>query len=267
MKYYNRTNTCDRCREECRETKLIPVKTYREYNKEGNWTGKWICNNCYRGFPKERVKKYTDEELLDYLIRFYKKYGRAPVIEDFKNNPEYPSPATYWNRFGNWSNALKLVELDVESMVKKGVIENEYQKGRLGEIIVRDHFKQHPVDLAGENCLSPCDGICPNGKTYDVKSSKFYTDRTRWDFQIRNKYKEEIEIYYLLGFNEDYTKLDYGWRIPGEMAEGYHFYVGLNPDYKFNIENMKEYDITHKINGIIEKEDEGKEDSYGKNMI
>jgi len=49
MKYkrYNRTNTCDRCREENIITVLIPGKACREYNKKGNWTGKWICHDCY----------------------------------------------------------------------------------------------------------------------------------------------------------------------------------------------------------------------------
>ena len=44
--YYNRTNTCDRCREESREIKLSPGKAKREYNKEENWTGRWLCNKC-----------------------------------------------------------------------------------------------------------------------------------------------------------------------------------------------------------------------------
>lgn len=50
--YYNRTNTCDniiaigfswrRCGE-----KLVPRKAIREKNKNGNLTGRWICNKCY----------------------------------------------------------------------------------------------------------------------------------------------------------------------------------------------------------------------------
>lgn len=46
--YYNRTNTCDRCRDEGKETKLIPhTNAYREYNDEGNCTGRWMCRKCY----------------------------------------------------------------------------------------------------------------------------------------------------------------------------------------------------------------------------
>jgi hypothetical protein len=201
---------------------------------------------------RDTIKKYTDEDLLGYLRQFEKENGRIPTIRDFINSPEYPVHGTYQNRFGSWSNALKLVGLDAESMVKHGIVKNNYQKGRLSEIIVRDHFKKNPVDLAGENCISPWDGLCPNGLSYDVKSSKFHKEG-HYKFSTKNKYKEDIEIYYLLAFNEDYTELEHGWRIPGEMAEKDHFQVGLNSNYEFNVENMKEYDITDKLREIINR--------------
>ena len=40
--YYNRTNTCDICGKD-----LVPGKSYREYDKEGKWTGRWLCNECW----------------------------------------------------------------------------------------------------------------------------------------------------------------------------------------------------------------------------
>lgn len=42
--YYNRTNTCDRCKVE----KLKPTKALREYDRKGNWTGKWLCHKCWK---------------------------------------------------------------------------------------------------------------------------------------------------------------------------------------------------------------------------
>ncbi len=44
MKYYNRTNTCDRCGI---KFEVATGHPYREYNKERDWTGKWLCKNCY----------------------------------------------------------------------------------------------------------------------------------------------------------------------------------------------------------------------------
>lgn len=214
-----------------------------KYKKEG----KPIEKGVYKG---GRCKQYTNEQLLWYLIQFYEKYGRPPSITDFSNNPEYPNYGTYQRRFGSWSSALKLVELDVDSMVKKGIIETDNQKARLAEIKVKNHFKIHPVDLAGENCKSPWDGICPNGMNYDVKSSKLYF-KGNYKFATRNKYKEEIEIYYLLGFNEDYTKLNYGWRIPGEIVDKDWFNVGSSSKSKFDIDDMEKYNITDKLTNIL----------------
>lgn len=233
-------------------------------NEDGKVVNKNPSKEELKGLEKEprkpydtrkKYKKYTDEQLLLYLIQFYEKYGRPPTETDFTNNPEYPNFSTYQERFGSWSNALKLVGLDVESMVKKGIVETTNQKARLGEMIVRDHFKNHPIDLAGENCNSSCDGICPNGKIYDVKSSVLYMEYKYYSFNTRNKYKEEIEIYYLLGFNEDYTKLEYGWRIPGEIIEGNHFYIGSTHRSEFNVKNMKQYDITNILRHILKNID------------
>lgn len=195
---------------------------------------------------KTRVKTYTDEDLLNYLKQFLEENGKIPTARDFDNIPEYPSAITYRIRFGSWIDALKFAGLDVDLMGLQG---SSY-KARLAEIKVRDHFKQHPIDLAGENRNSPCDGICPNGKTYDVKSSKLY-NAGYYLFNIRNIYKEEIEIFYFLAFNKDYSKLEHAWRVPGEIVEKDYFYIGISSRREFNIENMKSYDITNKFKELI----------------
>lgn len=200
---------------------------------------------------------YTDKELLEYLTKFYDKYGRSPTEKDFTNNSKYPSVITYQRRFGSWTNALKLVGIDVDSMVTKGIVKTNDQKARLAELRIIGHFKKNPMDLAGENKLSPCDGVCPNGKTYDVKSSKLYEEKY-YGFTTRNKYREKIEVYYLLGFNEDYTILEHVWRVPGEMVERDYFHIAkiFSNRTGRDIESMKKYEITDKIREIInEKSD------------
>ena len=84
------------------------VKTYRK--RFGSWNkalelGLNIKRNKYVCI------KYTNEELLDYPLRFVKHNGKVPTEEDFKNNPEYPSLFPYWKRFGGWLNALNLAGL------------------------------------------------------------------------------------------------------------------------------------------------------------
>lgn len=202
----------------------------------------------------KKTNRYTKEQLKNDLRRFEREEGRIPTIRDFVNNPEYPSFAAYQKCFGSWTNGLESVGFDVDTTIRHGVVVNNSQKARLAEVIVIDHFKQHPIDLAGENCNSHCDGICPNGKFYDVKSSKLYYGMY-YRFGTDNKYKEEIEIYYFLAFNKDYTKLDYIWRLDGEMVENRDFRIWLNnqPRTKFNVKSMRKYDITDKLKDILGK--------------
>jgi hypothetical protein len=203
-----------------------------------------------RSQDTRNFRKYEDDGLLSELIRFEKENGFPPTANDFRDGPEYPNPSTYQKRFGSWSNSLKLVGLDVESMIKKGVLITNNQKARLSEMMVVSHFEKNPIDLAGDNCHSPCDGICPNGKTYDVKSAPKAYKGPYYNFVIKNKLREEIKIYYLLAFNEDWTKLNHVWRIPGEIVEKDNFYIGIYGG-EFNIENMEEYEITDRFRNVF----------------
>lgn len=210
---------------------------------------KYIREEKYRPRTGANNIKYSNEELLNSLKFFYQENGRVPVQRDFVNNSEYPSYVTYAKRFGSWNNALRLVGLDIDTMVKQGILETENQKGRWFEIIVRDMFENRSTDLSGYNCNSPCDGICPNNKTYEAKSSGLDKEHNRWCFTIANKYKEDIQIFYFGAFNEDYTELLHVWRVPGEIVENNKFYIGMYDSRgEFNIDNMREYEITDKFN-------------------
>lgn len=197
-----------------------------------------------------RSKKYTDDELLNYLVQFNEENGRSPVMRDFVSNPEYPGYRVY-DRFGGWGKAKKLVGL--ETIVEKGILYTCSQKGRLAEKIVYEHFdkiEKNPIDLAGDNYHSPCDGICPNGMSYEAKSSGLLKEREGWQFNIGNKYRIGINIYYFLAFNRDWTKLEYSWRVPGEMVEKVNFYIGMFGG-RFNVGNMIEYEITDMFDNIL----------------
>jgi len=195
----------------------------------------------------------SDNEILKFLLQFNTETGLIPSSNDFKNNSKYPSHGTYVNRFGSWTNALKMVNLDVDSTTKLDILNNNYQKGRQAEIIVINHFKSNPIDLSGKNCLSHCDGMCPNGKSYDVKSSKLHNiGNGMFHFDIRNKYKEKIEIFYCLGFDENRNKLIYSWRIPNNIINKDYLKIHISPsDAKFNTYNMKKFDITNRMKEIF----------------
>lgn len=208
-----------------------------------------------------RSGKYTDEELLIFLNIFYEEQGKVPSRRDFLNSPHYPDYQNYTTHFGNWGNALKMVGLDIDTMVEKGNLKTEQQKGRWTEIIVRDNFENRPIDLSGNNPSSIIDGICPNCQTYEVKSSqlRIIGKWSGWTFATRKKDKDDnreaIQWYYFAAFNEDYTKLYHMWRVPGEIVDKNTFIVGIYGG-EFTIENMKEYDITSKFKDIVSVENE-----------
>lgn len=220
----------------------------------GNWNNGLILAKL--GI-REKDKIYTNEELLDYLVIFREENGRVPVTSDFIYNLRYPGYQVYFKRFGSWEKALKLVGMDLDSRVKQGKLVSKQEKGRFVEIIVREMFDNKGIDLSGIYCNNYCDGICPNGEIYDVKSIGFSKEKNRWPFSTRNEDKDDdkevIQWYYFAAFNHDYTKLIYMWRVPGEIVDKDTFYVGMYNGYEFNIENMKKYDITDEFKKFYEQ--------------
>lgn len=188
--------------------------------------------------------RYTDNELINYIKEFYNKNRKPPSITDFNGNPDYPSHSTIVYRFGTWNNALKLADLDADTLVKKGIMECSYHKGRAFEMIVNKSFKKDSSDLSGQNCNSPFDGICPRGYNYDAKSSKLVQGKTEnskgWFFHFRNKQIDTIQYFILGGFNKDYTELLHVWIIPLSFVNGRDtIYIG-----QYSINKFKEYEIT-----------------------
>jgi len=243
------------------ENGRIPMTTDFENNPEyPNYSiyrkrfGSWNNALILTGLGIRKKDKYTNEELLDYLKQFYQENERVPIARDFEYNPEHPNVMTYIKRFGSWNNALKLVEMDLDTRVVQGNLTTGTEKGRYFEIKLMSHFENRPIDLSGRNCHSYHDGICPNGQLYEVKSASMRPEGY-WPFGTENKDKDDdkeaIQWYYFGAFNKDYTKLLYVWRVPGEIVEGTMFHIGVNNGYKFNVENMKQYDITDKFKDIM----------------
>lgn len=206
---------------------------------------------------RDKDKIYTSKELLDYLVMFREKNGRIPTASDFINSPKYPGYQVYCTRFGSWNNALKLREMDLDSRVKRGKLESSIEKGRWVEIMIREMFDNKGIDLSGIYCNSYCDGIDPDGQTYDVKSIGFSKERNRWSFITMNHDKDDdieaIQWYYFVAFSTDYTKLLYMWKVPGEIVDKDIFHVGMHNGYEFNVENMKKYEITEEFKTLYDR--------------
>lgn len=205
----------------------------REYNKEELKNLKIKEKICYK------KEKYTNEILINYLIKFYEKNKRVPVEIDFVGNPEYPGNSIYWRRFGSWSKALKLAGLDINTKKEKYTdsellwfLEQFYEKNKRVPVVA--DF----VNSIGHPSYATSSGL--------VRGSF-------WGFHTLNKYKKEIDYYYFGAFNENYTKLIHVWRVPTHIIEKDYFIVGLNRRYEYNVENMKEFEIIDRFNEKFEE--------------
>jgi len=192
-------------------------------------------------------KEYTKEELLDLLLYFKEDNKRIPVESDFISRPEYPSFTTYVRYFGSWGNALKLVGMDLDTSVRKGILDTTAQRGRMWELCIFESFeKEGAIDHSGKNIHSPIDGTCPNNQNYDAKVAELIYDG--WPYDLRRGDRSKIQWFYLGAFSKDYKKLLYAWRIPVAFFKNdTTIMVGLKNNRKYNIERLKIYEITDKI--------------------
>lgn len=60
--FYNPTNTCDKCREEGRTTKLYTKHAHHELDEKRDWTGRWLCSSCYGKNERKNNPNCLDNE-------------------------------------------------------------------------------------------------------------------------------------------------------------------------------------------------------------
>lgn len=79
-------------------------------------------------------KIYSDEQLLELLIKWTKKHRRPPYNSDLVKDKSMPNPNTYWKRFNSLNNAKKLVGLPIFEHDSKlnyiGALLKEWKKDR-----------------------------------------------------------------------------------------------------------------------------------------
>jgi len=91
MRYYNRTNACDVCKVE----KLKPGYAYRELDKNGDWTGRWICKKC-------QSKKY-EYGIYEKPIKIYNDTNTCDICGISFENLGWSHPHRDYDKKGNWT--------------------------------------------------------------------------------------------------------------------------------------------------------------------
>ncbi len=72
-------------------------KVFSSWNSAIEFSGLHSRNNIY-----------NNEKLLEFIKSFYIAENRVPQARDFISNSNYPSSATYQDRFGSWNKAVEL---------------------------------------------------------------------------------------------------------------------------------------------------------------
>lgn len=109
-KYYNRTNTCDKCREKGIETKLVQhTNALRERNKEGNWTGRWSCKSCW-----DKDYQKNDPNSTNNIIKSMRDHRTG----NLDPNSNYAKGDNFEDLTSRWLGVKRLsVEYDKYSML------------------------------------------------------------------------------------------------------------------------------------------------------
>ena len=82
------------------------ITTYRKF------FGSWNKALEMAGFKPSRRRDYTREGLIELLVKFEKKLGRTPTLEDLKATEDMPSETTCLRFFGSWNKALEAAGLN-----------------------------------------------------------------------------------------------------------------------------------------------------------
>ena len=64
-----------------------------------------------QGHSKAAVRRYSNNELLEFLRTAFDRFGRMPKREEFGALEGFPSPALYAKRFGSWGKAVRAAGL------------------------------------------------------------------------------------------------------------------------------------------------------------
>jgi hypothetical protein len=176
------------------------------------------------------------------MVDFADKNGRPPSSYDFDRDDNYPSSRTYRHHFGTWCKALEIAGYNCNN--------TSTYKGRKSELSVLRSFTQEgAVDLSGNNYTSAYDGICPTGKTYDVKCSKLNSGGC-WIYNVNHQ--DITDYYYLIGYDYKHIELLRVWLVPSDAitrCSKFHICSGT-----YGISKWKQYEITDKFKAVIEEE-------------
>lgn len=221
-----------------------------DFSNNPNYPGYATVIEMFEGWNNALIEagldiqiKYTKDILIEKMHQFEIENGRPPVQQDFYHNPKYPSFTVFNRTFGSWNNAKLAAGYDIDC---------SNTRGRLGEEQTLSEFKtEGATDLSGDNHHNSCDGICPKGELYEVKSRSLIhfpncPEFDYWSFKVTRQQLKNAKYVFLRAYEtNNFTKPPkYKWRIPIDLFEcrtGINIYKDDNRG-TLNVRTMKKYE-------------------------
>lgn len=133
-------------------------------------------------------RKYSKEELINYMIAYYDEYKKVPTTRGINNDKKYPDSYMYRRYFGSFKNALVESGLFELRSDKHQFDRKEYSDKDmillLGKFIDNNNGR-YPTDEDVDNC-----SYMPSSSTYYSKFGGIYNAPNKLGYDI-NKYKQD----------------------------------------------------------------------------
>lgn len=121
------------------------------------------------GLKKNMLLNLSDEDVLNYIRKYEKEFGKIPQYKKFNNSNGYPDASKISERFGSWANALIKAGFDAkqkrkfrdnsqEELLK--IFKEEYL--RINPISGRDYNKRRSETAPGYQYLQNVTGLVWN---------------------------------------------------------------------------------------------------------
>lgn len=121
---------------------LISKFIYDNTSEVINEFGSWKSAFDYADINIFKNSKYTDDEIIQLIKKFYKTYGSKASYDTYKHMKLKPSTETIVKKFGSWNNAVKKAGIDI--------IKEQYKRIDISEDELTSLLNEAKVSIDGK---------------------------------------------------------------------------------------------------------------------
>ena len=177
--------------------------TSGNFNSHTNYPSSRTISNHFGSWNKALDEagiarsNYTNERILELLVRFKEQEDEDLTYDNFDNNPRYPSSSTVRNHFGTWNKALKeanirrkVIIYDKEKSIKHVSSAKAYSVGALlGDGCISERDDSVILKLSAIDKEFVCEFGCRVSQWLSITWKGFSSDAT--DLRCRKVQRDE----------------------------------------------------------------------------